>query len=121
MILIAAGIAAECCPISWAWGAAMIVAGAYLYNQGSNLISKGKSEAAQAMQEGQALGDSLGNQQQANSINFCTQQALASGTPVSACQPPDSITYANEDQTQTTADIAKVKAIPVGTAAITPQ
>ena len=94
------------------WGIPLIVAGAALVAMGLMKISTGKAEAKQAIAMGQQLGQDIGNVQQANAINYCTNNAVTTGTPVESCTPPDSVTnYTNQDA-QNTIDVKKVNDIP---------
>ncbi|HEX4049046.1 MAG TPA: hypothetical protein VH309_14470, partial [Elusimicrobiota bacterium] len=92
-------------------GLALIAAGTALLMMGMSKISQGKQEAQQAIAMGQQLGDSIQNQQQADAINYCTNNAVATGTPVESCTPPENITDANAEATQDQSDIQKVKQI----------
>jgi hypothetical protein len=101
-------------------GAALIAAGAALLLMGVMKIAAGKSEEAQAIAMGQQLGQSIGNQQQANVINYCTQNAVATGTQVESCTPPESLTNSTAVSAQSTADANQVEQIPVSNTTIGP-
>lgn len=93
-----------------------VALGIALMAMGYMKIQQAKQEAAQAKAMGQQLAQQIGNQQQGNAINYCTDQAVSNGTPVSSCQPPDSVTNNTAQSAQDSADIQKVHQIPIGTA-----
>ncbi len=116
LVLGAVLFAIGCCGI---WTAYLIPIGLALMAMGYMEIQKAKQEEAQAMQMGQQLAQSIGNQQQGAAVNYCTQQAVNSGTPVSSCNPPDSVTNANAQSAQQQTDIQRVQAIPKDTPVLT--
>jgi hypothetical protein len=103
------GIGCACLP----FGASLIAAGVALVIMGIMKISAGKSEAAQAIAMGQQLGSAIGNEQQAAAINYCTNNAITTGTAVQNCQPPESITNQTNVTAQSAADANRVEQIPV--------
>jgi hypothetical protein len=110
-ILLGIGIALEWNVWTSAIGYILAAAGLAMIAMGMSNINKAKQEEAQAMSEGQTLASQIGNEQQGQAINYCTQQAVNSGTPVSGCTPPENITDATQEQTQDQTDIQRVKTI----------
>ena len=101
-------------------GIALIAAGTALLVMGMMKIAMGKKEAAEAIAMGQQLGQSIGDVQQANAINYCTNNAVTTGTPVESCTPPDSITNGTAQDATNAADVARVKQIPVTKTGVSP-
>ncbi|MFI5360636.1 MAG: hypothetical protein ACHQ49_01600 [Elusimicrobiota bacterium] len=118
-ILIAAGVALLASLFSIPAGIALIAAGTALLIAGMMKISEGKKLAAQAIAMGQQLASSIGDAQQGAAINYCTNNAVTTGTPMENCTPPDSITNMSAQEASASADANRVQQIPVGTAIIT--
>lgn len=95
--------------LPWPWAWAIIAAGAAVLIAGIMMVAQANSMKDQAKQMGQNLASSIGNKQQGDAINYCTDQAVSNQTQVENCQPPESITQSNEQNAQDQKDIQRVK------------
>ena len=101
--LIAAGLA------FLPWGLALVLVGMGLVVMGGMLVMKAQQEQAQAKAMGQQLADNIDNMQQGDSVKACTDWAVQSGQPVSACPASVSDPKGKEHDAQDKADIDKAK------------
>jgi hypothetical protein len=122
VVLIAAGIALCCCATFWTVvaGIALILAGVALLISGIMMVQQANDEKAKAEDMAKQLGQSIGNKQQDDTLKWCTDWSVKTGQPMSACQPPDSVTQQNESDAEAAADLKKVHEIPKGSATVTP-
>ena len=117
---IAAGIAMIAAGIAGLpWTAALIAAGVALMIMGIMEVMKAMAEAAEAMALGKQLANQIQNEQQGAAVNYCTNQAVSNGTPVQDCNPPDSVTNANQQTATGNADVQQAQQIPADSPVIT--
>ncbi len=115
LVLIALGMAAMKIPVyGTIIGAILIGLGAMLLGMGYMMMQMADKMAQMAKSAGSQLASQIGNVQQGQVINYCTDQALA-GTSTQNCNPPASITNVDAQTTQTQSDVQRVQAIPTDT------
>jgi hypothetical protein len=117
-VLVGIGIA-----IGWPFGAVLVAMGVAMIAAGYMKMKQGQGQIAAAQQMGQQLASQIGNQQQGDAIQDCTNKMAAAannGNTMNAAQcNEDQVVQAPEQSAQDAADIQRVRQIPVGSANIT--